>query len=555
MKNLFKLTLLVLAILLPSTATAYDFEVDGIYYTTNGNEAIVADGILCSGDVIIPEIVTYEDTTYTVTAIGSNAFYSYEGNYWLSSITIPNTVTTIGSMAFSGCIGLTSITIPNSVVAIHDGAFWRCGGLTSIIVESGNPKYDSRKNCNALIETASNTLIVGCQNTTIPNSVITIGVGAFSDCRITSINIPNSVTTIGDYAFEYCSGLTSVTIPNSVITIGDCVFEYCSSLTSINIPNSVTTIGNCAFDYCSSLTSINIPNSVTTIGSAAFGNCTGLTSVNITNLLSWLNVSFYDPDSNPLKYAHHLYNYGDEIKDLIIPNEVTSIGKYAFYGCSGLASVTIPNSVTSIGNDAFAGCTGLSIVTIPNSVTTIGDNAFSNCSILNEVYSYITDPLHITMGYNVFSPYNSNRTLYVPEGTFEVYSTYSRWSDYFGSIVEMEFEPTAIAESIQLNVTTAGLNEGATLQLTAMVQPEEGTSKKMNWASSNPSIATVDDNGLVTTHSVGTATITAMTTDGSNLSASCTVTLLPVGLKGDVNEDGRLNISDVSDLIDMLLGN
>ena len=279
-----------------------------------------------------------------------------------------------------------------------------------------------------------------------------------------------------------------------------------------------------------------------------------MTSVNITNLLSWLNVSFYDPDSNPLKYAHHLYNYGDEIKDLIIPNEVTSIGKYAFYGCSGLASVTIPNSVTSIGNDAFAGCTGLSIVTIPNSVTTIGDNAFSNCSILNEVYSYITDPLHITMGYNVFSPYNSNRTLYVPEGTFEVYSTYSRWSDYFGSIVEMEFEPTAIAESIQLNVTTAGLNEGATLLLTAMVQPEDGTSKIMNWASSNPSVATVDDNGLVTTHSVGTVIITAMTTDGSNLSASCTVTLLPVGVKGDVNDDGRVNISDVSDLIDMLLG-
>lgn len=575
MKNLFKLTLLVLAILLPSTATAYDFEVDGIYYTTNGNEAIVADGILCSGDVIIPEIVTYEDTTYTVTAIGSNAFYSYEGNYWLSSITIPNTVTTIGSMAFSGCIGLTSITIPNSVVAIHDGAFWRCGGLTSIIVESGNPKYDSRKNCNALIETASNTLIVGCQNTTIPNSVITIGVGAFSDCRITSINIPNSVTTVGDYAFEYCSGLTSVTIPNSIISIGESAFSGCQldsvnitdiaawcnicfediyanplsyanhlylngiEVTDLTIPNTITSISKYAFAGCRSLTSVNIGNSVTTIGESVFRS-SGLTSVTIGNSVTTIGDNAFSSCNN--------------LTNVTIGNSVTTIGESAFC-CSGLTSATIPNSVTYIGNDAFAGCTGLSIVTIPNSVTTIGDNAFSNCSILNEVYSYITDPLHITMGFNVFSPYNSNRTLYVPEGTFEVYSTYSRWSDYFGSIVEMEFEPTAIAESIQLNVTTAGLNEGATLQLTAMVQPEEGTSKKMNWASSNPSIATVDDNGLVTTHSVGTATITAMTTDGSNLSASCTVTLLPVGLKGDVNEDGRLNISDVSDLIDMLLGN
>ena len=169
-----------------------------------------------------------------------------------------------------------------------------------------------------------------------------------------------------------------------------------------------------------------------------------------------------------------------------------------------------------------------------------------------EVYCYIFDPLLITMGNGVFSLRDTYQTLFVPFGSSASYQADSRWSDYFSSIVEMDPVP---AESIQLNVTTAGLNEGATLQLTAKVQPEDGTSKIMNWASSNPSVATVDDNGLVTTHSVGTAIITAMTTDGSNLSASCTVTLLPVGLKGDVNEDGHLNISDVSDLIDMLLDN
>lgn len=428
MKNLFKLTLLVLAILLPSTATAYDFEVDGIYYNISSSNTVEVTGsfdhgFYYFGDVVIPSTVTYNETTYFVTSIDNNAFFYNQG--------------------------LASVTIPNSVINISDNAFFYCIGLTSIVVESGNPKYDSRDNCNALIETASNTLIFGCQNTTIPNSVI----------------------KISDNAFFYCTGLTSIDIPNSVTSIGSSAFAECWSLTSITIPNTVTSISNGTFYNCSFLSNVTIPDSVTYIGS------------------------------------------------------------YAFYGCGSLSSITIPNTVSHIGSYAFA-----------------------DCQSLNEVFSYIYDPLHITMGSYVFSPYHSGRTLYVPKGSFESYQAYYKWSEFFDSIEEMEFEPTAIAESIQLNVTTAGLNEGATLQLTAMVQPEEGTSKKMNWASSNPSIATVDDNGLVTTHSVGTATITAMTTDGSNLSASCTVTLLPVGLKGDVNEDGRLNISDVSDLIDMLLG-
>ena len=364
------------------------------------------------------------------------------------------------------------------------------------------------------------------------------------------MTIPNSVTSIGSNAFAY-SGLTSITIPNSVTTIGYGVFYGCSGLTSVTIPNSVTTIGSNAFAY-SGLTSVTIPNSVTTIGSWAFLYCSGLNRVDITDIVAWCNISFADDYSNPLYYANHLYLNGVEVTNLTIPNSVTSIGNSAFQGCRGLTSITIPNSVTTISDKAFWACDYLACVTIPNSVTTIGNEAFARCS-LNEVYSYITDPLHITMGIDVFYPYKSNRTLYVPEGTFEVYKTYGRWSDFFDSIVEMEFVPTAIAESIKLNVTTAGLNEGATLQLTAMVQPEEGTSKKMNWASSDPSVATVDNNGLVTTHSVGTATITAMTSDGSNLSASCTVTLLPVGVKGDVNGDNIISISDVTSLIDYLL--
>ena len=170
----------------------------------------------------------------------------------------------------------------------------------------------------------------------------------------------------------------------SVTSIGENAFYQCYGLTSVTIPNSVTSIGNLAFFNCSGLSTINIPNSVTSIGFDAFQECNGLTSVQITDLKAWCEILF-DDGSSPLYYAHHLYLNGEEIKDLVIPSSVTSIGSWAFYGCSGLTSVTISNSVTSIGSYAFSWCSGIISVTIGNSVTSIGSYAFFNCSTLTTV--------------------------------------------------------------------------------------------------------------------------------------------------------------------------
>ena len=253
------------------SSKAYDLEIDGIYYhiikhyEEDGEDAVghlsvtYNDGIdygSYSGDIVIPDAILLESedqiAKYIITEIGENAF-SYCPD--LLSVSIPNTVTQIGDNAFTTCEQLTSMLIPRSITKIGHEAFTFCTNLSFLTVEEGNPVYDSREGCNAIIETATNTLVLGCIHTIIPNTVTTIGYAAFQEVPIESIEIPNSVVHIENNAFENCH-LKAIEIPNSVTTIGDFAFNSCASLSEITLPNSLTSIGEGAFEFCNSLSSV-----------------------------------------------------------------------------------------------------------------------------------------------------------------------------------------------------------------------------------------------------------------------------------------------------------
>ena len=367
-----------------------------------------------SGSVTIPETVTYNGTTYSVTSIGENAFYecskllsvtigesvesigecAFRECSLLSSITVPNSVTSIGERAFQDCSGLESVTIPNSVKSIGGYAFYDCWRLDSVTIGES-------------VESIGDNAFYGCglESISIPNSVTYIGYGAFHNCSVLcyvtinsdaivnrtysssssisnifgsrvneyiigedvkgignyafygcpslkSITIAEGVTNIGVEAFKSCSLLSSVTIPNSVTSIADGTFSNCSSLASITIPNSVTSIGDYAFYKCSGLTSITIGENVTSIGDDAFYGCSHLTSI-VWNVKKWNDFSALNAPFDAIRSQITSFTFGESVQH---------IPAYLCYEMSKLTSITIGENVTRIGDDAFYGCSSLTSV-------------------------------------------------------------------------------------------------------------------------------------------------------------------------------------------------
>jgi len=379
------------------SANVYDFSKDGVYYRINSeNEVSIAPSneVTYGGnkrDAYLPEQVEYNGNTYTVTAIDYKAFYFTDG----LNITIPNTVKSIGAFAFSQCLGvmklelgnsvesigygafnkcyLSEITIPQTVKYIGDSAFYNTPNLRKITVEEGNTLYDSRDNCNALIETATNTLKVGAAYTVIPSTVTSIAPSAFYLNCISSITIPENVTKIGPMAFAG-SGLVSVNLPNSLEEIDTLVFAA-TKLKKVNIPNSVITIKDCAFGLNYELEEVNFSNSVKAINAEAFKHCS-------------------------------------KLKSLTIPNSVESIGWQAFYQCESLQNLTLGTGLTYLGSGAFNSG-------YPYTVHAI-----------DTITCYATTPPPMDNYYTFESSY-ATAVLYVPEESIELYRNDENWKRFF----------------------------------------------------------------------------------------------------------------------------
>ena len=504
---------------------------------------------------------------------------TFESCRSLTSITIPNSVTSIGESAFAVCSSLTSVTIPNSVTSIGAFAFEGCTNMKSItsdirnVFETGENAFNNCDNATlyvpkGLVSTYSTKTdwnrisniqecwfdfcatnadgvtiyykIVNETNKTcevtygidrssgsapaggytyyagvvnIPSSangyrVIGIGDYAFAECKnLTSVTIPNTVTYIKEYAFESCNNLTSITIPNSVTSIGENAFEFCNNLTSITIPNSVTSIGKEAFYGCYNLTSITIPNSVTSIGESAFYNCRSLTSVSI-------------------------------------PNSVTSIKYGTFLICTSLTSITIPNSVTSIEESALAGCSSLTSITIPSSVTSIGAFAFSNCSNLTSITSEIRN-VFVT-GAFAFRNCDENATLYVPGGTKDQYQNTADWNRFSNIEEIINYIPLSLScnnrgkviinEGVQFTNDMGDVSVKDEMDNTFIFQPND-----------NCALSQVLINGQDVTESIVNNRLTMKVNKNSNM-------IVLFDNKGyDVNDDGKVDISDVVKLVNVIL--
>lgn len=596
MKQLIKLSFLLLALLMPTNAIAYDFEIDSIYYM------FVDDGVAVTkrdqsynsyhGDVVVPETVTYNGVTYTVTAVDNHAFYNSSE---LTSVILPNTITFLGHGAFFDCTAITHIDLPLNLKKMGDGVFNGCSSLTSIVipdlvdsignalcydckkltsahfgkslaiigtslfrnckllasitVDSDNPNLDSRENCNAIIETRTGTLKAGCKNSFIPNGIRVIEELAFVTQPLREVVIPNTVTDIKDYAFLFTE-LKDVDIPNSVTHIGEGAFYGCP-LAHVNIGNSVADIDKQAFAECQYLTSIHIPASVASIGSMAFSWCDAMDTITVA-----IDNPYFDSRDNC---------------NAIIETATNKL-------ITGCCKTVIPNTVTRIGELAFHFIPRLKSIVIPSSITAIDRLGFFGCSNLTDVFSYIMDPNLQQMASDVFE-LNSGRydfrTLHVPFGTEEAYQANIKWQKFFGNIVG--FDPQIpLSESIELSRTKTKLYMGKTLRLFATILPIGVADNSVTWTSSNKNVVTVDENGILTPHAWGKATITATTNDGRWLSASCEVTV--EGFSGninmaidiidyllgqdipyynqdryDVNGDGIIDLKDVTEIIDLLL--
>ena len=442
----------------------------------------------------------------------------YLNNFLIKEIKIPNNITNINDYTFCGCRSLTSVTIPDSVTSIDEMAFYYCTSLTSIAIPDS-------------VTSIGQSAFGGCAgltSITIPDSVTSIEWGAFSDCEsLTSITIPDSITSIEAYTFDCCRRLTSITIPNSVKKIGYSAFRYCENLTDITIPDSVTSIEWGAFQHCEKLTSISIPESVTSIEFETFIDCRSLKYITIP--------------SSVTSIGKGAFNCCTSLTNITIPDSVISIGDDAFYYCTSLTGITIPDSVTSIGENAFYHCYSLKSIIIPDSVTNIGESAFKGCENLT-IYGYkntVAEEYALNNGFG-FINLAEERTLTDKATSISVSGVVNSNADLNVSKLENTYEKSVATYDITLQKDGIAIQPDGAITIKI---PSDVKDCKVMWLKDD---GTADD-------------MNAKYTDGCYVFTTNHLSVYALVqnkqyLKGDANQDGIVNVNDVTYLQRHLAG-
>lgn len=508
---------LMLTTLIPTKAQQTQWLYDGLFYNINDDGTCSVVSTLKTGEIVIPQVAVIEGKNYIVTAILEGAFQTKDK---ITSIDIPNSVTSIGEYAFLGCTGLTTIKLPDALAEISTGTFSLCTGLTSVALPSALSAIGSEAfyNCTGLISLHLPNLLTSigdhaffnCSNLAviaIPNTLESIGNEAFLNCsKLTSIYLPGTITHIGTGAFSNCSGLTSVIIPNSITALESSVFSGCSSLASVTLPESLTSVGYHTFSNCSKLKSITLPASVTTIGESAFLNCTELKDINLdrvsqikygafANCKGLLNVSIFNAkDVNSDAFIN------SSISSAVLPYEWTESFKLDFSKTPNLWKVYIGEATATIPPDTF------------------------KSNKLFWIYSNATTPPEIST--TTFSPDTYDKgILYVPQGCLNAYKGAYVWN-LIPDIRELPYQIDIPNEKVSVDISQS-------VTLTASVVPAYGPPVQIKWYSLNEDIATVTSEGIVTGVSEGKATIVAF---GDGITASKEVSVISVMTPGAVED-------------------
>ena len=550
------------------------FEVNGVKYVPVSPSERTCDAIDCAyndsvENINIGETVTNNGVSLKVMQV--NPYLCYD-NPFVKGVNL-SSKGDVGNYTFSNCSNLGEATISNQG-DIGSRAFYKCTNLCKATIQNkGSIKDDTFSCCSAL------------QTVELGESVTSLGRNTFKDCsKLNNIVIPDSVVSIGNNVFENCSAMTSVKIGNGANTIPTYAFNGCSSLQDVQIGTGVTSIGTYAFSGCSSLPMIKIPQNVTTISDCVFNSCTSLKTVLMND--GETNLSLGSNGNSPLfascpldsvyigrnivysmasNNGYSPFYRNTSLRSVAITDRETEISPNEFYGCTKLQNFTIGDGVVSFGDWAFSGCSSLKSLSFGSQLSSIGKEAFSDCTAVTQIVSRAATPP--SCGDQALDDINRwNCTLFVPDGSLTTYQGAPQWKEFF--FME-EFNPNAIkATGISLNKTTLSFNAAnQTAMLTATVAPSNTTNKNVTWTSSNTAVATVSSIGVVTSKANGTAVITAKTTDGTNITATCNVTVSITDdtiinfadakvkaicvAKWDTNGDGELGVSEAIAVTDL----